>query len=73
MSSFEVYKYVPDFVGYYIVSNHGTVKRIKRLYKKDNCVVVPYFENGKRFVRLTKENVTKDLNVDELVYKVFES
>lgn len=77
----EIWKNVPDFKGYYKVSNLGRLKSLKRIIKHTNGhtqtlkekIIVPRLHCNYLRVRLIKNKEFKDIYVHKLVSSVFKN
>ena len=76
----EVWKDIPDFEGFYQVSNLGRVRSLdrefrseerNRLYSLEGKVIKPYNSRGYRYVPLSKSGKVTKVSVHRLVAKTF--
>lgn len=75
----EVWRDIPNYEGLYQVSNLGRVKSLERKIIRRHNTILPLRErilkqqnmNGYKFVRLSKNNITKQHLIHRLVAKIF--
>lgn len=68
----EVWKDVPNFEGYYQVSNYGRVKSLNyNKTKKERIMSLGKNKDGYLFIQLSKKGKTKTFRINRLVYETF--